>query len=374
MRSALLLAFIASSILAVFPLSAKRANAHTVTFINQRGDPKDSPSPSPGTESASRLYTKAINGALNMPKGTTWTYDGSHQLYPEGHLFIKVTGGPHCPPNAPCHGWIKRGRQIHRDAAWEMPPESDNAPMVDYIGLFSKKLDKNGIPEFMGVSPTRVSTHALSRQVWQGIHDQLAFKSAIPGVPRIESEKLLAVLSSSSQASVSKVEPQVQFIDIQSGLPLGRTKIQSGRPRIKNDESRKLRVIMTKQINNIFGSPGAFIAYSGIPADSNKLNNDPVYFEFIGPNPCTQSDPCYGLAGKGSVIFPGIEATVQQKSAFHIVIGQPKWPKKSGDTFRLDIIGAYPKGYYHPSWPAKQVALGEQIKHMLFEKRTQIGN
>ncbi|KAF9073708.1 hypothetical protein BDP27DRAFT_1444680 [Rhodocollybia butyracea] len=354
MRSALLLAFIASSILAVFPLSAKRANAHTVTFINQRGDPKDSPSPSPGTESASRLYTKAINGALNMPKGTTWTYDGSHQPYPEGHRFIKVTGGPHCPPNAPCHGWIKRGRQIHRDATWEMPPESDNAPMVDYIGLFSKKGQKrdprvHGSLSYEGQHPCAVKT----------------------SVPRIESEKLLAVLSSSSQASV---EPQVQFIDIQSGLPLGRTKIQSGRPRIKNDESRKLRVIMTKQINNIFGSPGAFIAYSGIPADSNKLNNDPVYFEFIGPNPCTQSDPCYGLAGKGSVIFPGIEATVQQKTAFHIVIGQPKWPKKSGDTFRLDIIGAYPKGYYHPSWPAKQVALGEQIKHMLFEKRTQIGN
>jgi hypothetical protein len=79
----------------------------TVTFTDNKGEIKSGPTP---VQDLAKLYTGAINKVFGMT-GTKWAYKGSHHRDegPRQRLLIKVSGGAHCPPTAPCVGWIAKG-------------------------------------------------------------------------------------------------------------------------------------------------------------------------------------------------------------------------------------------------------------------------
>ncbi|KAF9060568.1 hypothetical protein BDP27DRAFT_1429929 [Rhodocollybia butyracea] len=327
MRSALLLMFIANSLLAVSSLRlAVRAGQAleqppvkqpppTMTFLDPRTGTEKL-----GNQEVPSNFVRQINEALNM-KGVVWVYRGSYE--PEGDrlwVYLKLTGGPHCPLHAPCFAWRAQGRSIPLKAK-TMPTHF--AAMVDYIGITAGLPDHDGIAACKGVYPLRARDHALTKKEWQDIRTESNKEHRIPGVPRtgaVEStEPFLAV-------------PTVTFIDIENGRPW----------KILENPPSSLQKVMTPYINEMLNLAGKTVTYEGKPKSAGKLG--PFYFKFFGGDArClskTAASSCYGWIEEGSYVIPG--TTGVHKHTYHMGIGKPisTVPTQGKG---LALIGSYPE-------------------------------
>ncbi|KAF9063205.1 hypothetical protein BDP27DRAFT_1427097 [Rhodocollybia butyracea] len=281
MRSALLLALIASSMLVVFSQPVKR-EAHTLpvptmTFLA----PETGEARFEAFENeVPNTYSRFINDALNM-KGTKWTYEGSF-LRDRKFTVLKLTGGPHCPMNVPCYARRARGAVIPGSK------RPANPTMMDYIGLTTGLTQANGTAVCAGVFPPKVREHIPSGAEWELLRTEFN-EMSIPGVPKTGllpfTVPFLAV-------------PTVKFLNIADGQPLNP----------EGHAAPSLKTVMTTRLNEILYLAGPdTVTYHGKPV---WPGSEPVYFEYIGGDVrCTFWAPCYGWAGKAAYVKPGHKKT-----------------------------------------------------------------